>query len=165
MFTWSWIRAAPFGVLLFVVSACSPPTTRPVGEFSNDLLGNQIEIQAFRDPDVPGVMCHFANFDRGVLDRVTNGNWFEDPSNASISCLRVGAINLSKATLGPQGKEIFSEKTSLFFKATAVRRIVDQENASLIYVAHGRELVRGSAKMNISTVALTPEDMASLGKP
>jgi CreA protein len=29
-----------------------------VGEFSNDLLGNEIMVEALPDPDIPGVVCH-----------------------------------------------------------------------------------------------------------
>jgi CreA protein len=35
-----------------------------------------------------------------------------------------------------------------------VRRIYDEQHETLIYVVHARELVEGSAKMAIGTVAL-----------
>ena len=33
--------------------------------------------QAVADPDVQGVTCHLAYFDRSVIDRLQQGNWFE----------------------------------------------------------------------------------------
>jgi CreA protein len=145
--------------LALLLAACD---SRPsVGEFSNDLLGNEIKIEALRDPAVPGVVCHIAYFERGVLDRVRQGNWFEDPSNSSVSCQRVGPIDLTRAPLSRAGQEVFSQRISLFFKRNAVRRIVDLENRTLLYVSHSREIVEGSAKMDISTVQLTEAEVAA----
>ena len=39
-----------------------------------------------------------------------------------------------------------------------VKRIYDEENRVLIYLAHANELTDGSAKMAISTVPLLDED-------
>jgi CreA protein len=134
---------------------------RNVGEFSNDLLGNEIKVEALPDPAIPGVICHMAYFERGVIDRATKGNWFEDPSNSSVACQRVGAIDLKGVDLGKSGDEIFSQRLSLFFKRNAVRRIVDLQNKSILYVSHSREIVEGSAKMSISTVVLTDAEVAA----
>ena len=57
-----------------------------VGEVGVDWVGNDIEIEALHDPEIEGVTCHIAYFDRSVIDRLSNGNWFEDPSNSSIAC-------------------------------------------------------------------------------
>jgi len=135
-----------------------------VGEFKNDWLGNEIKVEALRDPDIPGVVCHFTHFDRGFWDRIGKGNWFEDPSNASIDCQRAGAapIDLSRIKSKKSGEEVFSQRQSLFFKNVAVRRIVDVENAAVLYVVYSRKLVDGSAKMSLSTVPLTAEDLATL---
>jgi CreA protein len=132
-----------------------------VGEFSNDLLGNEVMVEALRDPAIPNVVCHVAYFDRSVLDRLRQGNWFENPSNSALSCQRIGPIDLAGVRATQAGEEIFSQRQSLFFKNVAVRRIVDRDNASLIYVSHARELVEGSAKLDLSTIALTPEEVAA----
>lgn len=132
-----------------------------VGEFSNDLLGNEIMIEALPDPSLPGVVCHIAYFDRSFLDRMRQGNWFENPSNSAVSCQRIGAINLAGLDTSRSGEEIFNQRQSLFFKNVAIRRIVDLENQSILYVSHSRELVEGSAKLDISTVALTPAEAAT----
>lgn len=132
-----------------------------VGEFSNDLLGNEIMVEAFVDPEIPGVVCHVSYFDRSVLDRLRQGNWFENPSNSAVSCQRIGAIDLAPADLARSGEEIFNQRQSLFFKNVAVRRIVDLEHRSLLYVSHSREIIEGSAKLDISSVALTAQEIAT----
>ena len=106
------------------------------------------------DPDVPGVTCHLAYFERSTLDRLVQGNWFEDPSNSSIACRQTGPITLGEVARGPEGEEIFSERQSLLLKTLSITRIYDEANNTLIYLAHAREVTEGSAKMSISTVPL-----------
>jgi CreA protein len=103
---------------------------------------------------VAGVTCHVVHFDRGVIDRLTKGNWFENPSNSAISCAQTGPITVGKIALGQKGEEIFSQRMSLFFKSIAVRRIYDQKNDALVYVAYSRQIKDASAKMGLSTVSL-----------
>jgi CreA protein len=145
---------------LLTLAACGD-REGSVGEFSNDLLGNEIMVEALRDPDIPGVVCHFSYFDRSVLDRLRQGNWFENPSNSAVSCQRIGPISLEGVERARAGEEIFSQRQSLFFKNVALRRIVDLENSTLIYVSHSREIVEGSAKIDMSTIALTPQEDAA----
>ena len=47
---------------------------------------------------------------------------------------------------------------SLFFKSIAVRRIYDKTTDTLIYVAYSRQVQDASAKMGLSTVALSSTD-------
>lgn len=158
------MRAAMLAVA-FALAACGGGNDRQVGEFSNDLMGNEIMIEALPDPAIPGVVCHLAYFDRSVLDRVRQGNWFEDPSNTSVSCQRVGPIDLQSVPLDRKGQEIFSQRESLFFKRIALRRVVDLQNRSLIYVSHSREVVEGSAKISLSSVPLTAQEVATANRP
>jgi CreA protein len=125
-----------------------------VGRFSNDWTGNGMVVEAFDDPKVAGVTCHLVRFDRSVIDRLTKGNWFENPSNSAISCERTGPIVIGKIATGPRGEEVFSERLSPFFKAMAVRRIYDAKHHTLVYVAYSRQVKDASAKMALSTVAL-----------
>lgn len=139
------------------LSACGGGANE-VGEFKNDWLGNEIKVEALIDPELPGILCHFTHFDRGVWDRVGKGNWFEDPSNTSIDCLRIGPIDVSELKASKSGEEVFSQRQSLFFKDVAVRRIIDADNRAVLYVSHSRKIVDGSAKMSLSSVRLQPED-------
>ena len=153
-------QTAAAAFIAFALAACGDPDGQ-VGEFSNDLLGNEIMVEAARDPQIPNVVCHVAYFDRSVLDRLRQGNWFENPSNSAVSCQRVGPIDLSGVRSTRAGEEIFSQRQSLFFKNVALRRIVDLENSSLLYVSHSREIIEGSAKIDISSISLTPEEVAT----
>ena len=137
-----------------------------VGHFSNDWTGNGMVVEAFADPQVAGVTCHIVHFDRSVIDRLTKGNWFENPSNSAISCVQTGPITIGKIALGPKGEEVFSQRMSLFFKSIAVRRIYDQKNNTLIYVAYSRQIKDASAKMGLSTVSLyTAHPAQAAAKP
>jgi CreA protein len=143
-----------------LLAACGDRDTQ-VGEFSNDLLGNEIMIEALPDPTIPGVVCHVAYFDRSMLDRLRQGNWFENPSNSAVSCQRIGPIDLSGVNTSRAGEEIFNQRISLFFKNTAIRRVVDLQKRTILYVSHSRELVEGSAKMDITSVPLTDAEIAT----
>lgn len=125
-----------------------------VGSFTNDWSGNSIVVQAIQDPKVQGVTCHLTHYERGFIDRLTKGNWFEDPSNASIACRQTGPITIGDIERDDGGEEVFSQRLSLVFKHLGVRRIYDEANDTLVYVVYSREVTEGSAKMGISTVAL-----------
>ncbi len=156
----NFMKAMIVIISLGAMSGCGDKS-KEVGEFKNDWLGNEIKIEALKDPKVTGIVCHFTHFDRGVWDRIGKGNWFEDPSNASIDCQRSGPIDLAGVKLSKSGEEVFSQKQSLFFKNVAVRRVVDLENRAVLYVVYSRKVVDGSAKMNLSTVPLTDEEVAT----
>ncbi len=136
-----------------------------VGRFSNDWTGNDLVVEAVADPKIEGVTCHLVRFDRSVIDRLRQGNWFEDPSNASIACRQTGAIKVGDIDFGSKGEEVFSDRISLIFKALAIRRIYDRKNETLVYVIYSRQVVEGSAKMAISTVPLRGSDVTWAKRP
>ncbi|WP_281858146.1 CreA family protein [Litoreibacter halocynthiae] len=142
--------------LLTAILCCLPFTlaAEEVGRVGVDWVGNDIIIEAIPDPDVEGVTCHIAYFDRSLIDRLSNGNWFEDPSNASIDCRQTGPISIGDIDRSDDGETVFREGRSVIFKSLRLSRIYDEENQVLIYLAHGNELTQGSAKMSISTVPL-----------
>ncbi len=137
-----------------------------IGKVGVDWLGNDIVIDAVSDPKVQGVTCHLASFSRGMIDRLQKGNWFEDPSNASISCEQTGPITIGDIKLGKGGERVFSERTSLIWKKLVITRIYDQTNNTLIYLAHASQVQDGSAKTSLSTVPLYRGDVIwEKGKP
>ena len=142
-----------FAIALLCLAAAGARAEQ-VGGFSNDWTGNGLVVEAFADPQIAGITCDIVHFDRSVIDRLTKGNWFENPSNSAISCTRTGPVTIGKIALGPKGEEVFSQRMSLFFKSIAVRRIYDQKNDTLIYVAYSRQIKDASAKMGLSTVSL-----------
>lgn len=156
-----WIRKMACLAALAMLAACGR-SGNSVGEFSNDLLGNEIMVEALRDPQIPNVVCHLAYFDRSFLDRMRQGNWFEDPSNSAVTCQRIGPLVLEGVELERSGDEIFNQRASLLFKRLSLRRIVDLPNRTILYVAHSRELIEGSAKLSMSSVTLTEQEAVSV---
>lgn len=154
------MRALIMTLSALALAACGYGQHEEVGEFKNDLIGNEIKLEALKDPKVAGVTCHLSYFDRGFWDRAAKGNWFENPSNSSIACRQTGPIVIGDIDLDKSGEEVFSQQQSLIFKQLAVRRIYDSANNTLIYVAFSRRPVEGSAKMSISSIALYGQDAA-----
>ncbi len=152
--------------LALVGAAILPAQAEEVGKVGVDWLGNDIVIDAVADPKVQGVTCHLASFSRGIIDRLQKGNWFEDPSNASISCQQTGPITIDDIKLGEGGERVFSERTSLIWKKLVITRIYDKANNSLIYLAHASQVQDGSAKTSISTIPLFAGNVSwTKGKP
>nr|CAD6411986.1 CREA protein [Rhizobium sp. Q54] len=156
------ISAAALAAGLFAAAA----SAEVVGEVGVDWIGNDIIVEAVADPEVKGVTCHVTYFDRSIIDRLKQGNWFEDPSNSSISCRQTGPIEIGDIDLSRGGEEVFRQGRSLIWKDLLVKRIYDKTNDTLVYLAHSRQVIEGSAKMSISTVPLYGEEVTwTKGKP
>lgn len=159
------IRQAAAAAAIFAATA-APASSEVVGKVGVDWVGNDIVVEAVMDPDVKGVTCHVTYFDRSLIDRLSKGNWFEDPSNNSIACRQTGPIEIGDIDLSQEGEEVFREGLSIIWKSLVVNRIYDKENDTLIYLAHSRQVVEGSAKMAISTVPLFNQNVVwTFGKP
>lgn len=143
--------------ILAMIVAAGPATAEEIGRVGVDWVGNDIIIDAFPDPKVQGVTCHVAYFERSVIDRLSQGNWFEDPSYSAVDCTQTGPITLGSIDMGEDGEQVFSERQSLVLKSLRVTRIYDQKNRALIYLAHASEVTQGSGKMAISVIPL-PRD-------
>ena len=150
------MRTPMIAALFAMLNGTAPQgaSAEVVGNVDVDWFGNDIIIEAFQDPKVSGVTCHVAYFERGLVDRLQKGNWFEDPSNSSIACRQTGVIVVGDIDEDDEGEDVFSERRSIIWKSLRVRRIFDASNQTLIYIAAAREVQDGSAKMSISTVPL-----------
>ncbi len=154
-------RLSLFCMTLVVI--VSHAAAEDIGRFRNDWTGNSIVVEAVADPKVEGVTCHLSRFSRSVIDRLSKGNWFVDPSNSSISCQQTGPVTIGDIDTSTSGEEVFSERLSLIFKSLAVRRIYDKKSTTLIYVIYSRQVKDASAKMSISTVPLYGRDVTWVG--
>jgi CreA protein len=114
---------------------------------------DKVCVSEFDDPRVPGVACHISQARKGGWGQTLGLN--EDPSNFSVACRQVGPVAVDLATL-PETEEAFSEKTSIFFKATRIYRMIDKKHDTLIYVAVSSKIVNGSPANSISTVPIMP---------
>src|SRR3569832_2076345 len=147
-------RATGAVALLGLLAACGKSNATDVGKINVDWTGNDIAIEAVEDPAVKGVVCHLAYFNRSLIDRLQQGNWFEDPSYSAIDCAASGPVTIGNINLNPGGEEIFKEQRSLIFKSLRITRVYDKTNNTLLYLAHARELQMGSGKMSLSAVPL-----------
>src|SRR5262249_42933735 len=106
---------------LALLAVTSRAVAEDVGRFRNDWTGNSIVVEAVADPKVQGVTCHISRFNRSLIDRLSKGNWFVDPSNSSIACRKTGPVTVGDINTSASGEEVFSERLSLIFKSLAVR--------------------------------------------
>lgn len=149
-----------------VVMSVAAASSEEVGEVGVDWLGNDIIVEAVNDPEVEGITCHISYFERGLVDRLQKGNWFEDPSNSSIACRQTGPIKVGDIDLDEDGEEVFKQRRSIIWKQLVVKRIYDKSNETMIYLSHSRQVQDGSAKMSLSTVPLYGTDVEwTGGKP
>ena len=153
-------------LVLAAAAVASPAAAQEVGEVGVDWLGNDIIVEAIQDPKVKGVTCHVSYFERGIVDRLQKGNWFEDPSDSSIACRQTGPVVIGDIDMSKDGEEVFNQGISLIWKQQVVNRIYDKANNTLIYLSHTRQVQDGSAKMAISTVPLYNQEVTwTNGKP
>jgi CreA protein len=127
--------------------ACVSTTFRLIGR--ND----RVCTSAFDDPKVPGVACHVSQARTGGLSGTIG--LAEDPSRFSIACRQVGPISIDLAGL-TDGEEVYSARTSIFFKRTRVHRVLDKKRNTLVYLAISDKLIDGSPQNAISTVPVMP---------
>ncbi len=111
---------------------------------------HKIVIEAFDDPDIPGVACHLSRAKTGGLKGGLG--IAEDKANASIACRQIGPIQLPKSL--KDGQKVFNKKTSLLFKTMQVVRFLDKKRNVIIYLVYSDKLIDGSPKNSISTVPI-----------
>jgi CreA protein len=163
---WIKIAGAVGAIGLTLLLAGCGNNGRDVGKINVDWTGNDIAIEAVEDPEVKGVVCHVSYFNRSLIDRLQQGNWFEDPSYSAIDCAASGPVTVGDISLSAGGEEIFKQQRSLIWKSLRVSRVYDKTNNSLVYLAHARELQMGSGKMSLSVVPLNGLDVTwSNGQP
>lgn len=139
-----------FGLLCFLVPIAA--AAEDIGCVTTEwrLIGadHRICVEAFDDPEVPGVACHLSQARTGGI--AGSFGLAEDPSRFAIACRQVGPITLPEDL--PDEDDVFSSRTSAIFKRTRVVRMVDRARNTLVYLAYSRAVVEGSPMNSISTV-------------
>jgi len=160
-------RLGAVAVALLAVVLVAAPRLAPsaaaeeIGEVDTafKLLGpnHRIIVEAFDDPEIPGVTCHVS---RAVTGGVSGAlGLAEDTSDASIACRQVGPITLPDDPEDMEdlhGEEVFSERRSIMFKRLRVVRFWDEKREVLIYLVYSDKLIEGSPKNAISSVPVMP---------
>ena len=150
--------------LIIAVSAVvvlgAPAVAEEVGEVSTafKLLGanHKIVVEAFDDPDVPGVSCFLSRAKTGGIKGSLG--LAEDTSDASIACRQTGAITVPEDL--EEGEQVFKQRTSILFKKIQVVRFYDEKRNTLIYLSYSDKLIDGSPKNSLSAVVIRPWDVA-----
>lgn len=143
--------------IAFATFATAPAYAEDIGcvDTTFRLLGanDKVCVSAFDDPKVPGVACHISQARTGGI----SGSFglAEDPSRFSIACRQVGPITVDLEKLTDR-EQVYSDRTSIFFKRTHVFRMIDKKRNTLVYLAISDKLVDGSPQNSISTVPVMP---------
>jgi CreA protein len=111
---------------------------------------DRVVVEAYDDPLVQGVTCYVSRARTGGIKGTLGVA--EDPTEASIACRQVGAINIT----GPlkQQADVFSVSMSLIFKTLHVVRVVDAKRNTLVYLTYSDRVASGSAKNSVSAVPM-----------
>lgn len=147
-------------VLLLALILCtltpSPVASETIGTvdtvfhmFSRD---DDIIVEAFDDPDVTGVTCYLSRARKGGVKGMIGVA--EDPSDASIECVRTGPITVPDKVKNSNkdGQRVFKKDTSLIFKSMQVIRFYDKKRDVLVYMVYSDKVVEGSPKNSITCV-------------
>ena len=114
---------------------------------------DKVCVSAFEDPEVPGVVCHISQARKGGWGQALGLN--EDPSNFSVACRQTGPITVDLSALHDR-EEVFTQRTSIFFKKTRIYRLLDRPHNTLVYLAISSKIINGSPANAISTVPIMP---------
>ncbi|WP_205729284.1 CreA family protein [Ferrimonas aestuarii] len=108
-----------------------------------------IKVEVLTDPIVTGVTCHISNIEAD-LD-------VADPSDMGIACRQTGEITpemIAAIDRSKSGEVVFKKSKSILFKSLKIRRILDADNQTLLYIAYSTKETKGSYKHSLSTVPL-----------
>lgn len=150
-----------FSICTIVLLAMFAPVVSMAEEIGSvstafKLIGpnHKVVIDAFDDPDIPGVTCHIS---RSRTGGITGGlGLADDTSDASIACRQIGPITLPNNLKKKDGDRVFAENRSILFKKLQVVRFYDEKRNTLIYLSYSDKLVDGSPENSISTIPVMP---------
>ena len=117
---------------------------------------HKIVVEAFDDPEIPGVVCYLSRAKKGGIKGSLG--LAEDTSDASITCRQVGPITIAPTTLATahEPQPVFKKSTSILFKTMQVVRFYDVKRQALVYLTYSDKLIDGSPKNSISSVPIVP---------
>jgi CreA protein len=144
------IYGSIFILLVIAFFVFNSLTRNDVGDVSLGMFTlKDIKLNTLVDPLVPGVTCHVASVEANLS--------LSDPSDSSISCRQTGEITpamLAGIDKSKSGEVVFKKSKSIFFKSMKIRRILDAQNQTLMYLSYSTKETSGSYKHSLSTVPL-----------
>lgn len=141
-------------------------TTQKLAEFGTSglipvpgVFKDTVQVLELEDPGVDGVVIYFTDYNRSVVERL-GSDPFSDPSQSSLACIATAGINIKdpSSARGSEGQEIFSQLKSLNPVAnilqnrrTNIRRVWDEKNQTLVYVAYSSRFTTSSSEGGVSS--------------
>jgi CreA protein len=141
---------AAAGLALSAFALCAGAETIGSVDTAFKLIGpdHKVVVEVFDDPKVGGVSCYLSRAKTGGVKGALG--LAEDTSDSSVACRQVGPFAFNGKV--PQQEEVFSERSSVFFKHVRVVRMVDAKRNALVYLVYSDKLVEGSPKNNVTAV-------------
>jgi CreA protein len=138
------------GLALSAVMFCASAETVGSVDTAFKLIGpdHKVIVEVFDDPKVGGVSCYLSRAKTGGLKGAVG--LAEDKSDASVACRQVGPFSFNGKV--PRQEEVFSERSSIFFKHVRVVRMVDAKRNALVYLVYSDKLIDGSPKNSVTAV-------------
>ena len=141
---------AAAGLALSAVMFCASAETIGSVDTAFKLIGpdHKVIVEVFDDPKVGGVSCYLSRAKTGGLKGAVG--LAEDKSDSSVACRQVGPFSFNGKV--PRQEEVFSERSSIFFKHVRVVRMVDARRNALVYLVYSDKLIDGSPKNSVTAV-------------
>lgn len=146
-------------LLVLLLVGCSK--SNEIGEVNTKFnffsSNDTIVVEAFDDPDIPGVSCAMSRAKTGGVAGMVGVA--EDTADGSIACVRTltNIVVPEKIRLGKaNGAKIFKQSTSLMFKSMQVVRNYDTERNIATYLVYSDRIIEGSPNNSIAAVYLGP---------
>ena len=141
---------AVLGLALSGAFVCARAETIGAVDTAFKLIGpdHKIVVEVFDDPKVNGVSCYLSRAKTGGIKGAIG--LAEDKSDSSVACRQVGAFSFNGKV--PRQEEVFTERSSIFFKHTRVVRMVDPKRNTLVYLVYSDKLIEGSPKNSVTAV-------------
>eukprot|EP00898_Chlorokybus_atmophyticus_P001259 jgi/Chlat1/2133/Chrsp17S02718 len=145
-----------------------------VAEFAGSglIFRDSIEVVSIEDPkaSVEGVTIYLSDFKRNLMDKLSK-DFFNEPSQASLSCAQTGPMHVTGNLRGGDGEEVYEDnKNFMNFKSIHVRRVFDKKHNALVYVTYSTRFGDdpnnksiGKYKSSVCVVPFYSPTLASFG--
>lgn len=150
--------AASVVASLLLCSGCASANDNVLAEFktSGVIFKDTIQVLRLEDPEVEGVTVYYTDYTRSISEKLTSSeDAFSDPSQSSISCSGESVVVKNPSAIqGSEGKEIFAEAKGLNIfqnKKTRIRRVYDEKNQNVLYVAYNTRNTRSKDEGGVSS--------------